>query len=376
MRGLNEDLDVAIVGLGPAGASAAHAAAQAGARVAGFDRRKEAGFPVQCAEFVPAMMGMDTGPVMAALVQPIDAMESFVEFAPDRRSPDFRGKMVDRAAFDRELVERARSAGARMQFDCELAGVESDGALLFADGTELRARVVIGADGPRSNIGKAIGCVNTELVETRQATVPLLQPQRSTDIYLSARIPGGYAWLFPKGDVANVGLGVDAKWRRRLKPELDWLIGMLVEEGKIGRKRLAHTGGAIPVGGSVGVAGRLGETQVLLAGDAAGLANPITGAGIPAACISGRLAGEAAVRLARGKREALSEFYDEIEDLFGASLRRAVSRREELLARLRANALDANGLRRGWIAYPQYWNEDGASPPPKHMENVDDLLEA
>jgi flavin-dependent dehydrogenase len=84
---------------------------------------------------------------------------------------------------------------------------------------------------------------------------------------------------------------------------------------------------------------------VLLAGDAAGLANPVTGAGIAAAVHSGRLAGEAA---AAG---SAVEYEEELEDVFKAALERALRRRCELLAAVPGKA----ALRRGWIAYPEYW---------------------
>ena len=99
----------------------------------------------------------------------------------------------------------------------------------------------------------------------------------------------------------------------------------------------------------MGPTGFLGATSVLLAGDAAGLANPITGAGIAAAVMSGRLAGAAA---AAG---ALDVYRDEIADIFGASLARAGRRRAELLRRYHDGVPDAAALRRAWIAYPEYW---------------------
>lgn len=367
-----ETCDVAVIGLGPAGSSAAIAAAREGASVMAFDRKREAGVPVQCAEFVPMMLGIDSGPVTFAEVQPIDSMESFVEDRHDRHNADFRGRMIDRATFDRELVRQAQEAGAQVWFGEQVEAIGADGTVTLSSGRRVSARVLVGADGPRSRVGAAIGCVNSQIVETRQARVPLKRPQASTDIYLSARIPGGYAWVFPKGDVANVGLGVDRACKERLKPELDALLDHLAARGVIGREPLSHTGGAIPVGGPVGVAGRLGATQVLLAGDAAGLTNPITGAGIPAACHSGRMAGEAAACVVRGRDEAVADYYDEIEDLFGASLRRAVDRRDELMARFAAGKPTPNQLRRGWIAYPAYWAKDYSDTG----ETDDELLEA
>jgi flavin-dependent dehydrogenase len=91
---------------------------------------------------------------------------------------------------------------------------------------------------------------------------------------------------------------------------------------------------------------------VLLAGDAAGLANPITGAGIASAVHSGTLAGEAAARFVAGDRAACEAYAQELEDLFGAALARAAARRRELAASSR----DKPALRRSWIAYPEYWN--------------------
>lgn len=372
MVGAIEPCDVAVIGLGPAGSAAAIAAASGGARVMAFDRKKIPGVPVQCAEFVPMMLGVDCGPVDTALIQRIDAMESFVEFAHDRHNANFHGRMIDRAAFDREMVARARAAGATITFGCEVREITRDGIVSFGDGRRIAPRVLIGADGPRSRVGAAIGCVNAELVETRQATVPLLRRQASTDIYLSARIPGGYAWVFPKEDFANVGLGIDRAHRDRLKPALDSLLDMLAREGRIVRRIIAFTGGAIPVGGPVGTAGRLDGVQVLLAGDAAGLANPVTGAGIPAACHSGRLAGEAAARHVAGDAGAVADYYDECEDLFSASLRRAVDRRRELLSHFAGRLPDEDQLRRGWIAYPDYWS--ARECPIGEMR--DELLEA
>ena len=270
-------------------------------------------------------------------------MATFVEDDAADLRPNFPGHMLDRAAFDAALVAHAEQAGAACRFGGNVVRITKDGAALLGDGSTIAARVVVGADGPRSRAGKAIGSVNTELVETRQITVPLKRAHRATDIFLSADIPGGYGWLFPKGEVANLGAGVAPAYKARLKVIVAKLHAELRE--RLGEEILSHTGGAIPVGGMVRPWGRLGETLVLLAGDAAGLANPVTGAGIAAAVQSGRLAGEAA---ARGSAEP---YQGELEDLFGASLDRALRRRRELMEQVPTKA----ALRRGWIAYAEYW---------------------
>ena len=335
---MTERADVLVLGLGPAGASAAAAAARLGCKVIALDRKREAGVPVQCAEFLPGIVEADPRSVR----QRVDAMLTFVEDdAPDLKR-EFPGRMLDRAAFDASLVERARNAGADIRLASFAGKIAADGTVLCG-ARKFKAPVLIGADGPRSRMGKAIGSVNRELVETRQLTVELKQPCSATDIFLSAQIPGGYGWLFPKGKVANLGAGVSPQHKARLKS----IVARLHKEQKerLGSKILAMTGGAIPVGGMVKPWGRLGETRVLLAGDAAGLANPVTGAGIAAALDSGRLAGEAA---ARGTCE---QYAEELEDLFGAALARALRRRRELLA----SSMQKAALRRGWIAYAEYW---------------------
>ncbi len=355
---MRQTADILVLGLGPAGASAAAAAARLGARVVAIDRKREAGRPVQCAELVPALLDVDA----RAVRQRIDGMLTFVEDdAPDLNA-HFPGRMLDRAAFDASLVQAARDAGADVRLGFFVERISAAGEVQLGNGATLRAPVIVGADGPRSRAGKAIGSVNRELVETRQITVPLLTPHATTDIFLSADIPGGYGWLFPKGDAANLGAGVAPQFRSRLKSIVARLHAQLQKPGTdhvfsrrdeketwsvpvLGAAIVSTTGGAIPVGGRVKPWGGLGETLVLLAGDAAGLANPVSGAGIAAAVHSGRLAGEAAVR---GEPDAYEE---ELEDVYGAALERALRRRCELLD----STSEKPALRRGWIAYPEYW---------------------
>ncbi len=347
--------DVLVIGLGPAGACAAEEVAGAGNAVIAIDRKAEAGAPVQCAEFVPVTLGVEIGDLSASCEQPVDSMVTFVEDEPGDTAEQFPGLMVDRQAFDRQLVTQAIAGGAECRFAMSLKAVHDDGNVTLSDGQRVNAKVIIGADGPKSRVGKAIGRVNRELAETRQITVPLLQPLGSTDIFLSARFVGGYGWLFPKGDLANLGIGVCPEAKDQLKPLLDGLHHQLVAEGRVGRNILRHTGGAIPVGGMLMPLGQIGEVAVFLAGDAAGLTNPITGAGINAAVQSGRLAGQYASELIAGADQAQRDYQEELEDLFKQSLDRALRRRQELLALYSRGKPDRRDLRRNWIAYPEFW---------------------
>jgi digeranylgeranylglycerophospholipid reductase len=351
-----ETPDIVVVGLGPAGGCAAAAAAAAGLAVVAIERRAQAGTPVQCAELVPEMIERHPAPIAAATVQTVRRMLTFAGADAPEETANFPGRMIDRAAFDGMLARQAAAAGAECRYSVAVRRIAADGAMLLCDGAVLRPRVVIGADGPRSVVGAAIGRVNRALVDTRQVTLPLPQPHDATDIFLRAEYRGGYGWLFPKGAVANVGIGVAIEERQTLKPLLAALIGELAAAGRVGVGANGPTGGLIPVGGRLPAVGRLGETAVLLAGDAAGLTNPVTGAGIASAVQSGSLAGRAAALLLGGRATALDEYEEELGDVFDAALSRALRRRRAVLARYRDGGRpDAEALRAGWIGSPRYW---------------------
>ena len=234
-------VDVLVLGLGPAGACAARYAALRGCRVVAVERKRSPGVPVQCAEFVPALVGIEVPGLAGSVRQSIAAMQTFVEEDPPDRTDPFPGLMIDRAAFDAGLVAQAQRAGADCRFGTRAAAIGRDGRVRLADGTCWAPKVIIGADGPRSIAGRAIGRANRALVETRQLTVALEGSHESTDIFLCARIPGGYGWLFPKGDVAHVGAGVDPSHKDRLKAIVDELHALLARQRPGGpRHSFAH----------------------------------------------------------------------------------------------------------------------------------------
>lgn len=347
--------DVLVAGLGPAGACAAYEAAKAGWSVAAVDRKVSPGVPVQCAELVPGPIGLEVANVAVARRQTIKSMVTFVEDAVPDNLENFPGLMINRSGFDQHLCTLAENEGAQCLFGVTVTAVAPDGVVHLSNGATVSARIIIGADGPKSMIGRAIGHVNRTLVETRQMTVGLKQQYFATDIFLSADIPGGYGWLFPKGDVANIGVGVRRQDKLRLKELLARLHQALVARGMVGRDVMSYTGGPIPVSGMVGPSGMAGKVPVLLAGDAAGLTNPITGAGINAAVLSGRRAGQAADRHLSGNAGACDDYAEELEELFKPGLDRALKRRAELLAKYDDGAPQPRDLRRSWIAFPEFW---------------------
>ena len=363
--GCGERPDLLVVGVGPAGASAAAAAAAAGCRVLALDRRHSLGEPVQCAEFVSDACGIAGLSWDEVTTQRIVRMVSTVEGREPRVSEDFRGRMICRRTFDRALARLATAAGARILTGVAVCGIEATGVRL-SNGRLIRPRALLGADGPRSVVGAALGRSNQHWVAARQVTVRLARPDDATEIFLRAAFTGGYAWLFPKGDTANLGLGVDFQHRGRLKSLLQDLQAGLAAAGRVSARPLSLTGGLIPVGARRRAVGRLGAVAVLLAGDAAGLTNPVTGAGIEAAVHSGMLAGRAVASWLDGSPGALAEYESELSDLYDPAQARALRHRSALRAADERGGATAEQLWRGWIASPEYWSEclPAGSPRP------------
>lgn len=343
--------DVLVVGLGPAGARAAAVAATAGCRVVGIERRSRIGEPVQCAELVSGAFTVEGMRWDVVTSQSVGRMVTVVEGEPPESADGFAGRMISRRRFDQQLAAHAAERGARLMLGVTVTQLCDDGRVCLSNGMTLRPHALVGADGPRSRVGEAIGRVNRELVVARQITVPLEAPYDATDIFLRTDYHGGYGWLFPKAGGANLGVGVDARSRDRLKPLLEELRAELAAAGRIGAAAGAGlTGGWIPVGGRLTVCGRLGAVPVALAGDAAGLTNPVTGAGIEAAVRSGELAGLAVAGWLGGRRTALQDYEGELADLYDVAYARAQRHRREVL-----RCASPSSLRRGWISSPEYW---------------------
>jgi digeranylgeranylglycerophospholipid reductase len=348
------DVDLLVIGLGPAGACAAAAAARAGAAVLCVERKKVIGIPVQCAEFIPLPLSRYAAP--EARTQAVDAMDTALPSGA-RTQRAFNGLMIRRDRFDQGLANAARDAGAVLWTDSVLRALDSGARrarISTASGLrEVGYRLIVAADGPQSAVAACLGLPRLPLVTTRQYTVPLRRAQRDTDIWLSPQTPGGYAWLFPKGTVANLGLGVDPALETDMKAPLDALHAALVAQGRVGADILLRTGGPIPVGG---LRTRLVEGDVLFVGDAAGFTHPITGAGIAPAVASGERAGEAAARSLAGERLALDAYEEEMREQFEPSLARGLRARSRMASAWRSGRAACDDMQRaGWIAFDEYY---------------------
>lgn len=339
---MNKEAQIAVVGAGPAGSTAAETAAKRGAEVVLIERKSEIGTPVQCGGFLPEAHELQALIPRARLPQTLQEMPERCILrrtrlqriiSPSGKAKEFSvdGRVLDRRAFDRLLAHRAARAGARILPATRASLVEGSLWLSGRFPGSIRPNVIIGADGPSSTVSRAMGnrvgeqgiCLEYEMVDVD------IDPD-AAEMYFSARYaPGGYAWIIPLGqDIANVGVGVRRPYLggQRLPDLLD----SFVKEHPVASNKLGHgeilavMRGLVPAGGSPQEV-QLGN--MLLAGDAAGHVMATSGGGIPLAVVAGRIAGEIAAGQVQGEL-MLHEYKLRIAKEFGTELNRSVQIRK------------------------------------------------
>ena len=367
------EVDCLVVGLGPAGARAAAAAAQHGLRVLAIERRSVIGEPVQCAEFIPTPLS-GLAQAEGVMQHRITGMQSVLPSGTVVHN-DFPGLIIDRGAFDRHLAAQAQAQGATLWTQTRLLALDPQQQIASLrrgqstpadDLINVKYQRLIAADGPHSTCAARLGLPTLQCVRSRQYRVDLHRPLQDTWIWLDNAYPGGYAWLFPRGRVANLGLGLEPTLGVTPKTALDTLHRQLIEQGWVGATIHQRTGGAIPVGG---LRSCLTHGATLFAGDAAGLTHPITGAGIAAAVQSGHAAGLAVAASLNGDPDALEDYATDMREQFAPSLERAVAHRQAMRPEWsRPPSQQDSWHRRGWIAFPEYFAPLSPIEQPTHLE--------
>jgi geranylgeranyl reductase family protein len=304
---VDEIWDVAVIGAGPAGAMAAHAAASQGKRVVILERFRIPRYKT-CAG---GLIGASMKALPAGFTPPVVATATTFTFSLRGRPGKTKASkvplinVVHRDEFDALLVDAAVAAGAVVYDDTmvtQLTAAVDAMCITTRNRGELRARVVVGADGSAGRSAAYVGVVLDQV--DLGLEIELVPPSDQSKGWANrvlvdwGTIPGAYAWVFPKGDTLSVGVvaerGNPDQTRAYLRDflarlELDRQ-EVVVSSGHLARTRVQDS--------------PLYEGRVLVAGDAAGLLEPWTREGISFALRSGTMAGQAAARAAEAASAA------------------------------------------------------------------------
>ena len=342
------ETDVLVIGAGPAGSAAAKHAALGGADVILIDKKSEVGTPKRCAEGIYdhglKWLGIEPDPAWA-----VQRINGGTLIAPDKTRltldetilPE-KGYIIERKVFDKYMAMDAARAGAQIMVKTQAKsiqrGEDSKGSFYTVDCEqmgeiiEVKARIVIAADGPESRVAKAFGVNSTTKPKYMMSGVQYemvgvnCERMDLIELHLGAFAGGGYAWVFPKGDdIANVGIGISSESDR---PAIDYLNKFIESYPPLkDAKPVELNVGGDPIGGLIG---QIYSDNLLVCGDAAGQVDPITGGGIILGMLGGMTAGQVASRAIKDgdySKERLKE-YDELYDEYtqGAIPKLAVGR--------------------------------------------------
>ena len=289
--------DLIIVGASFAGLIAARTAAHRGLRVAVLDAKKEPGARVRTTGILVKEAADETD-IPASLTRRIPGARLY---APNGRhvdlfAPGYYFLATDTAGTMRFLAREAARAGAHLLFGTRFTDAALIDDEIRLEGTGLRTRYLLGADGARSRVAESFGLgQNTEFllgVETEYEETPTVDPD-FIHCYVDSKLAPGYlGWVVPGVAMTQVGVAVSADpLGGERKPDYAAFLKRIDPTFALWNCEVkAKRSGPIPCGGLVSP---LSARRVLLTGDAAGLVSPLTAGGIRLAFQYGRRAAQA-----------------------------------------------------------------------------------
>lgn len=334
--------EILIIGAGPAGGMCAKLLTEGGAKVILLEKKEKIGAPLQCAEYVPWQIQRECSFIKDVVSQSINFMVTYLEWKEIGRMK-VGGFTIDRERFEAYILHEAERAGAKIFLRQKVIGFE-DGVFYSEDGLKVKPEIVICADGAKSTGRRWIG-KKGKYINALQYRLKLAHPLEDTLIFFSEEIPGGYGWVFPKGNVANVGVGIDKSFRRNPKEVLDNFLKKIQDIVEI--NPLEVHAGLVPIQGM----DVLFHGALFFIGDAAGMAHPVTGAGICNAIQAATLLAEC---ILRGGNIA-GNYEKECHEVFGSAFERAIKKRELFLSVWKEGKELSKILEKVWIGFGGYY---------------------
>jgi len=339
--------DVAVVGAGPAGSTTARIVARKGFKTVLIDRRSEIGVPIHCGELLPTLPELqDIFPRSKRLQHLGNVPKELVTnrtFRTQLISPQghpvefkFGTNIIDRTKYDQYLAQQATDAGCEILLRSTVTNRSPSNSLTIKSKSgpnTVDAKVVVGADGPRSLISRTLGNSYSSPDQDLSPSINFIMKDVDCEedvvqMYFGKNIaPGGYSWIIPKGDsMANVGFGI----RRCISNPGTSLLTYLkhfIAKNKIAAPQLkrakvvSRVGAIIPVAGPVPITS---SENAVVVGDAAGHVMASNGGGVPTALAGGSIAGH--VVAAHLDNQVPLNVYDRLwKNEFGKELDTALS---------------------------------------------------
>lgn len=341
---MRKSIQAVVVGAGPSGSQAALALASNNIETIVFEKKPKVGTPVRCGEGIGwkglKASGLKLNPkwICATVTEAIFYSPSGIGIHAKMED----AYILERSIFDYDISEMAKQAGAQLQLGSAVLEVSKDslGWKLRVDCngefSEYHTRLLIIADGVESRLGRQIGLSGSIGEDDLEVCAQYLLDsveinQKEIFFYPGWKwAPGGYAWVFPKGDSkANVGLGVLGRHVQNHRPIhlLDAFVKEHFPKAKIIRKNI----GSVPVG--LAIKNPVAE-GVMLVGDAARQVNCLNGGGLSYALSAGRkagLIGAEALKANNLSAKKLNEYTDWWRKGLGRQQKRSYHLKEALI---------------------------------------------
>ncbi|MGD0818241.1 MAG: NAD(P)/FAD-dependent oxidoreductase [Methanomassiliicoccales archaeon] len=337
------DSDLVVVGGGPVGCAVAAITAERYSTIV-LEEHGDAGVPVQCAGLVTARV-IDMVGAQDSVLNRITGMVLHFPGGAEIRldGNETKAVVVDRFKFDQRCKDRAVAAGARYVTGAKFLdyALKENGMMIRADGhKELHCKLLVGADGYKSSVSKMAGLPPPrDMVKGIECDVDHRMTEQShVHVYLGNKVaPGFFAWKIPCGNFTRLGLCVS----EGNGPPSTYLRSLMEAEKLDGTKRLANYSGVIPLG----TRGKTYAERLMITGDAAAMAKPLSGGGLFTGMISAECAAATALEALEKddiSERALSQYQRLWKEKIGRELDRGY-RVRKVFVRLNDKKLDSVG---------------------------------